>query len=83
MVEKRSKNLINLIIMENQKAKLNDIFWWNLIPAVMITIEFIIINNNSIILFIAGFIGMLNWCVVILEFIKYIKEVRKINKLKI
>ena len=70
---KQEDNNDNTLLCAVKKLVKNDTFWWNLMPAITITVMFFSFNRDAV-SYIAGCIGILNWFAVIAMFVKAIKH---------
>mgnify|MGYP003589292123 CR=1 FL=1 len=62
-------NNANLLLCAVKNLVKNDTFWWNILPAIAITIMFFLFKRDAV-SYIVGCIGILNWFAVIAMTVK-------------
>lgn len=69
---KNKDNNANTLLCAVKKIVINDTFWWNLLPAIAITVMFFLLKRDAM-SYIVGCLGILNWFAVIAIIIKAIR----------
>lgn len=70
---KNKGNNANTLLCAVKKLVKNDTFWWNLLPAIVITAMFFLFKRDAVV-YIVVCIGILNWFAVIAMTINVVKH---------